>query len=413
VTRTAAQHTARRADEQSVAPDRRVVRLWLGTRVWLSLWVLICSATYPLSTLEKALPAWPPQLPVGQWIDRVLVEPWNRWDVEHFHRIATEGYRLDDGTLSFHPLFPLLGRAIGALVGGDALWGLFIAANICSLLFLLALGRLARLDLSPDDAFRACVSFLMLPAAFIIFAPYTESLFLLCSVLALLMARRGRWMYAGLMGALATLTRQQGILLLLPLAWEFWEAARRDWREVLHRWPAALSLAITPMGLGLWLLYRNWALGDLQFDWREPQTLLHGFVISSSASRVVPGQQLVFPWQALWLALRHPGATNLIDLSTGGVYLGLLVVGFRRLWALRPSYLLYTVATVAVSFSYSTGLPYSYISLARHCLLAFPLALLLPALTRNRVVAFAMTAIGVTSLLGLSLLYVWHILWVP
>ena len=45
--------------------------------------------------------------------------------------------------------------------------------------------------------------------------------------------RRRRWLFAGLAGALATLTRQQGIVLALPLAWELWVLEG-------HRWGAAL-----------------------------------------------------------------------------------------------------------------------------------------------------------------------------
>ena len=54
---------------------------------------------------------------------------------------------------------------------------------------------------------------------------YTESLFLMTSVAAFYYARRSRWALAGIWGLLASLTRVTGLLLLLPLAWEYSVAA--------------------------------------------------------------------------------------------------------------------------------------------------------------------------------------------
>ena len=123
----------------------------------------------------------------------MLIEPWLRWDTEYYVKIATRGYRLDDGTAQFHPLFPWAGRGIGYVLGGNMGAGLLVVSSVCGLLFLYAFERLAQLDLPAAIARRASVFLLHAPLAFILFTPYTESMFLLCSVTALLMARRGSW----------------------------------------------------------------------------------------------------------------------------------------------------------------------------------------------------------------------------
>ena len=58
------------------------------------------------------------------------------------------------------------------------------------------------------------------PTGFFLMAGYTEALFLALSLAVFTEIRHKRWWMAGVWGALATLTRLQGIFLVLPLAWE-------------------------------------------------------------------------------------------------------------------------------------------------------------------------------------------------
>jgi Gpi18-like mannosyltransferase len=392
---------------------RRIIPFWLITRVWLSLLAFFCSLSLPSSPLEKKVAGWPPSAPPGEWLTRVVLEPWNRWDVEHFLKIATRGYSVGDGTLSFHPLHPMLGKFVGAIFGGHTLLGLFLVSNICCLLFLFCFMRLARFDLTNEEARRATQYFMLLPAAFVLFAPYTEPLFLLLSALALLMARRGKWFMAGLAGGMAALTRQQGIILLLPLAWEFWEWSERSPRKLLANWRGAAGLLLVPAGLLTWLLYRAFTLSDVVIELRRPGTWIYGLLISQSVTHMVPQQSFMPPWKALWIALNIPNHANLIDLCSGAVYLLILAFGGRMLWRLRPSYFLYSLVIIVISFSYSTGNLESYMGLSRHCLLAFPLAMPLAIWGRKPAAHLLFTTIGLIWLFAMSFFYVGQVLWVP
>jgi hypothetical protein len=396
-------------------PDNwpRIVEFWLITRVSLSAWAALCSLSYPRSPLEQKIPLWPPGHPFGAWLARALLAPWDRWDVEHFLKIATQGYRVDDGSLSFHPLYPILGKLVGVVFGGHTLLGLFLVSNACCLLFLFCFERLARFDLTRDEACRAACYVTLLPAATLLFAPYTEPLFLLLSALAFLMARRGKWMLAGLAGGLAALTRQQGIFLLLPLAWEFWEWSERSARKLLRNWRGAVGLLLTPAGLLTWVIYRAFILSDVVIDPQRPGTLIYGLIISRSSTQIVEQQSFMPPWKAMWIALNVPSSTNRIDLCAGAIYLLILAFGGRMLWRLRPSYFLYSLAVIAVSFSLSTGDIKSYMGLPRHCLLAFPLTLPLAIWGRKTIASLSFSAIGIIWLFAMSLFYVCKILWVP
>lgn len=392
---------------------RRIVVFWLVMRLSLSLWALLCSFSVPFSKLEKQTAVWPPSAPVGSWLKRIFLEPWNRWDVEHFLKIADHGYLVNEGTSSFHPLHPLLGKAASLLFGGDELLGLFVVSNLCSIFLLIYLERLASFDLPPQSARKVSSYFLMLPTAFILFAPYTESLFLLCSVVCWINARQGRWFRAGLAGGLAVLIRQQGILLLLPLAWEFWQWAGANWKSTVNRWTQALNLLLIPAALTGWLIYRAVALADVIVDWRQPRTLIYGLMISRSTFDVVPDQNFVLPWQAIATAFRPFSATNAIDLLAGACYLIVLVFGARRLWKLRPSYLIFSFVIVFISFCFSTSPPWAYMGLPRHCLLAFPLVFVLAEWGKNKAAHLLINALGICWLLFLTMIYALKALWVP
>ncbi len=80
-----------------------------------------------------------------------------------------------------------------------------------------------------DDgaAVRATLYATIFPTSFFFFAAYTESLFLLFALAAMQSAGDGQWGRAGVLGALAALTRLQGVLLVLPLGILLW----RQWLD--------------------------------------------------------------------------------------------------------------------------------------------------------------------------------------
>lgn len=390
-----------------------LVICWLCLHVLLSLLAAVVSVSKPQNRLEATTPLWPPTAPLTRWLERVWLSPWERWDAEYFLKIAERGYRTDDGTAQFHPLYPLLGKLVGAIFGGEYWLGLLIVSSACGLAFLLVFERLAALDLPADAARRAALYALHLPPAFILFAPYTESLFLLCAAGMWLAARRGAWLAAGVCGGLAVLTRQQGIFLCLPLAWEWWEASGRDWRAVVKDWRGIAGLALLPLSLLGWLIYRATALADVVWDWREPRTLVYGLLISRSSVQVVPAQNFIPPWRAVAAAFAHLNVPTAVDLSLGAVFLSLLVLGGRHLWCFRRSYFVYAALILLVSFSLHTGTELPYMGLPRHCLLAFPLVLPLAAWGARRWAHWTVLTFGLVGLIALTLFYATHTVWVP
>src|SRR5262249_22503203 len=105
---------------------------------------------------------------------------------------------------------------------------------------LVALFALVRADYGQAIATRTVWLAALWPLSFFFSAVYTESVFLLLTVGAILLARRGRWTWAALAAALAALTRSSGILVLLPLGTMLLQQRGlnpKGW------WPQAVQLA--------------------------------------------------------------------------------------------------------------------------------------------------------------------------
>jgi hypothetical protein len=186
--------------------------------------------------------------PFGAFGD-LLVAPAARWDSVWFLTIADSGYDGGDRT-AFFPLYPLLVRSAGMLCGSPLAAAIAISCA-AFVVALAALHRLAVIEVGEDAARWAVVSLALFPGALWYSAAYSESLFLMVSVGAVLAARQRRWAVAGTLGALAAATRSAGLILLVPLALLWWDA----WRAREARVPDVLWLAVVPLGLAAFCGY--------------------------------------------------------------------------------------------------------------------------------------------------------------
>lgn len=197
--------------------------------------------------------------PLGGFGD-IVVEPLARWDAVWYLAIANDGYAgADSPRHAFFPLYPLLARGLGELGGGGA-GAVLLAAYAVSLAAFFAalvlLYRLTALELGRRAAWPTLLLLCVFPASLYFGAPYSESLFLLCSVGAIYAARTGNWAWAGVAAAGASATRSAGILLLLPLAFLYLQQHGRRVR------PDVLWLALAPAGLAVYATYLGLAYGD-------------------------------------------------------------------------------------------------------------------------------------------------------
>ena len=375
------------------------IYLWLGLRVASVVVALLAFYFHPAGRPGRA----------GTSLIRFLLSPFNSWDVKYYVQIVRDGYQPGSPTTNLHPLYPWI-SALLATVIREPLLSLLLVSSVAGVVLTIAFYRLARLDCNEEQAWHATAFLLCWPVSVALFIPYTEALFLLLSVYCLFVARHQRFWLAGVAGALATLTRQQGLFLVLPLAWEIWEASGRRWSTALRK---SLPLLFVPAAYALWVVYRAVAINDVHPDFSSIQKFLHTVMISPSSYEITKEHAFLPPWSTIWRALgvfwRHevlPYA--FIDLLLGAVFIVLAVLSWRYL---RTSYRLYSIAIVLVSLSFYAGDENPFLALPRHFLLAFPVFIGLAARYQFRrfpLLLFVM----VECQMGLLVSFVWQ-RWVP
>ena len=363
---------------------RWALKLFLGYRVLFSLWTVWVSSTFPYYAQEARIPVWPGDAPLDLWLRRVLLWPIVRYDVIWYMGIAEHGYAYKAGSTAFHPLYPLSMGLLGRLLGSHYLLAGWLIAQVCCVLMLVLLYRLVLLDHDHGVARRTTLFLLGSPLGFSFLLPYTESLLMMCIVGAFYAARRGRWWLAGIAGAGAALTKQPGVIVLLPLLWELWQQQRerilaRDVRPLVR---PLLGLAITPLGLLAFLVYRA-TLGDVGFSWSDPTSLVGSLLVTPSY-RQTWGEYFSWPWVNMLFALDRLGTAPYFYLVLNTfVMLIMVVLICYSLPRLRRSYAIYSFLLMAMNLSIVYPL-WPYMGIIRRFTIIFPLFIQLAVWGRSR-----------------------------
>jgi len=294
---------------------------------------------------------------------------WNRWDAIHFLNVAENGYQAS-GNARFeivnYPLFPWLTRFVALLMGNYVLSGL-IVVTIASIAAGLLLQELIALDHSRAIARRAVWFMFIFPTSYVLHVPYSESVLLALAIGSFLAARKERWALAGILGALACLSRVNGLMLVPALMVEAGVQYRVSRR---FRW-AWLWIAFIGLGVVAYLALNYQVSGD-------------AFAFMRYA-REHWNQVLSWPWVGIREKLA--GAFDPADDESwlmievqGLVFIALGLVGTVWAWIkLRPSYACWMTGNwlLFTSTTYLIGVP-------RFTAVMFPLYLLFSKRAANR-----------------------------
>ena len=319
-----------------------------------------------------------------------LIDVWSRWDAEWYLSIVQNGYTAGSGqsggfnNMAFFPLYPLLVKAVTWFVPANPQsTSILLGAGILlsTLFFLASLYLLDRMvvEIFQDEklAQRTLVLLIAFPAGFIFSAFYTESLFFFLTLAVFYTGLRKRWIWGGLLAGLATLTRPQGILILIPLAWMYLED--RSWKIRAVR-ADFLAFLIAPLSLLGHFYYLYSLTGDpLAFFNAEAAW---GRMGDNALGDLFQQLSSVYRYQ-----FRIDFGFFLVFLAAG-VYL--LVT--RRAEIRFPSRAFAIYALVMLVFPVATG---SWVSLSRFMMVLFPIFVFLAWLARKREIYLLILVISI------------------
>jgi hypothetical protein len=195
---------------------------------------------------------------------------WVRWDAHHYLGLARDWY-VNEGDPRFHivfyPLYPLLVRMALPLFAQNVMAAALCVSNLCLTVACWALYHIARMQFDDGGARYAVRALLLFPTSLFLSIPYSESTFLMLTLLAVLAARREKLWLAVFFGALASASRIQGLLTAVPVFYEAMRLSARRGRISPARIALrALQTSLIAAGFGAYLLL-NWQVtgNALQF----------------------------------------------------------------------------------------------------------------------------------------------------
>lgn len=285
---------------------------------------------------------------------------WNVWDSNWYLGIARDGYStavnsVGNANYAFFPLYPALIWLVSRLTGDDLLSGVLIS-NACLLIACVYLCKLVALDSAEETALRSIKYLFLFPTAFIFSAVLTESLFLVLILACVYYARRGKWHAAGLLGFFTALSRPPGVVVLLPLLYEYWRQPGRKLR------PEACLLLLPPLGLAVYACYNFYLTGD-------PLAFVH--------IQATWGGQPTLPLFELLRRFSRESGWVFIGAAYTCLVLGMLVFFARKVDF--SSWLLGVMLTLIPLFT-----PQSSYSMIRYIAVVFPLFIILAKLGENK-----------------------------
>lgn len=182
------------------------------------------------------------------------------YDSEHYAFITDHGYDVW-WRVAFFPLYPLLTRALSSLTHCGTYMALMIIGWASAIALSIAIYYWIQLELQrlkvarrKQIALKTIAAIALFPTSFFLACAYTESLFMLLTVLSLICYRKQKYWLSGIFAVLTTATRVTGVILIVFYAVEYFATAKpQRQRRTL------IPLALAPLGLLAFMTYQAFA----------------------------------------------------------------------------------------------------------------------------------------------------------
>lgn len=375
--------------------ERKIVSAFVIWRLFLILVVLVAAALIPTNGHFFPELLWRKGWPSWVWV-------WANFDGVHYISIARSGYFFNQQP--FFPFYPFAIKIATELVGFHRFVnGQIIAGQVVSgaafLLSLFVVVKLLTIDGKAKLASWILTAMFLYPTAFFYTAVYNDALFLFLATLSIYWMRQRRWILASAAGALATLTRLNGLALIFLILVEYvgvgWTF--REWREKIGEFFSWKTLTksgvfLIPAAFFSYLFYVQrffdtwrWVFTSMSV-WHQDRLVFPPQVVWRYLKILFLDRSFSFTW---WIALLEFGFVMLYGL--------LLVYGWKKI---RVSYWIFFALSILIPMLTGTfqGMP-------RYGLHIYPLFLVLGMWLQTSkkwsIVFFAVSAILQIMLLAL------------
>lgn len=374
-------------------------KAFAALRIITLIWVLLFSAVNDRTITEPDVLCKTESLVESDLDSDNFLRSALRWDSVCYLIIAERGYTAQPGLTGWPPIYPILIHAFTFVFQPPVLAALVLSSLATWLAFTMLYLLIAE-NHDETTAKNTLFLYVIYPHSFFLVSGYSEATYFMFFVASLLLAQKKHWVWAGLLGACAALTRNLGIFLSVALLWEGYLQLRQNnsWKTIDLIKPLIAS-SMPVLGFGLFSLYVH---EILQAGWPW-QTLSYYW-----------GEYLGFPWQGIIgnakRLLTIPTSADLYWLPTNLVDLIFAItipitLAFHR-HSIRASHMVYAWAVLLISLiKLEPG--DTLWAFSRYAITVFPFFVAVSPALHHRYARLTLLALGL--ILQGSLLYMFHI----
>lgn len=307
------------------------------------------------------------------WKIQDFLGVWGVWDTGWYMKIAQYGYTpsspvqviTQQTNIAFFPLYPLIMRFLGLVIGNYYIAGLIIS-NLCLIVSCVYLYRLVKLDYDEDTSTRSIKYLLIFPVSFILSGVFTESLYLALTLMCFYYARIGKWHLVGITGFFLSLTRSIGVLIVLPLLYEGLmpllkeNKTLKSLKNSRHQILPLFYLSLIPLGIIFFMIFNYYMTGDF---------------MAFAHAQVMWQRHFGNPFGIL-IKGYHGDIYSAFEAASATIAILIFILFYRKI---RFSYWLFCMYSIFVPLF--TGVQ----SMPRFILVMFPIYILFADITKNRV----------------------------
>lgn len=236
---------------------------------------LFCVMGAAIAVAAQAVWArWNDEEPVGGLTG--LVQVFDSWDGHWYLDVVRDGYPhhimpnvtyfVSDARAAFFPLYPRLVHYIDVVLPGGPVTVALLVNLLFGAAFIYLIGVLAKALFDVKTSEKAMIIAAIFPGSFVLSWAYSEALLLTIACLCFLALSKKMWLWAGILAALGTACRPNGVALVAACAAAAFFAIKEN-----REWKSLIAPLLSPLGfIGFMLFLAHHT--DENFAWFRVQS---------------------------------------------------------------------------------------------------------------------------------------------